>query len=479
MTNRFRLRIVIAGIVTGLSFMLPLASAQNAESLTKQLSSQDAEQRVKAAFLLGEMGEVPAPAIPKLIEILADGWGRGTYYTVYRNDETGKLDVGLMEHSNLHENSPYTSRVAAEALSQIGKPAVPALIAALKHSSHETRLHAVQCLWDIKDARAFQPLIEAMATQDGNMRVRAVQALIALDDPRTFDAMADALKDENIYTRQAAAKAFELLRDSRAFEALIPALNDKDREVKIAAASALAYIDHPDVVEPLLQSLKDDDWYVRRWIASAFAKVNDPRIVDALIGRVQDQSEHPVVRQTAAAALGWLGSSRAAQPILDLLVEPDDKGYGKSDLITALGRIALARAPQSDPSTSPDIAAVLIEVLEQADDDTVQRAAEALLPLKDSRAVNPLIACLEHENMGLRGISAEALGEIGDTRAVDALISALDDTYWFARKNAAEALGKLGDTRALEALTKLQDDTVMEVKNSATAALHQIEGSLL
>ena len=217
-----------------------------------RLRSPDRREQAVAAFLLGEMGEKAASAVPSLIGLLSQGWGGWEHLSVRRDDATGEIRVWGDEGSRVSE-------VAAYALRRIGKPAAPALIAAMKSDSHDTRLHAVGTLWDIKDSRAFHPLIEAMDDRDGNMRIRAVQALLALEDPRTFEAMVSAMADESAFARQGAAEAFERMKDPRAVDVLVHALDDEDHNVQIAAAEALGAIGDPRVIEPLLGSLKSED----------------------------------------------------------------------------------------------------------------------------------------------------------------------------------------------------------------------------
>lgn len=81
-----------------------------------------------------------------------------------------------------------------------------------------------------------------------------------------------------------------------------------------------------------------------------------------------------------------------------------------------------------------------------------QAVAEALGKLGDTRAVEPLIAALQDEDVELRRAAAQALGEIGDSRAVEPLIAALRDKDIELRRVAARALGEIEDAQAVEPL---------------------------
>jgi hypothetical protein len=71
-----------------------------------------------------------------------------------------------------------------------------------------------------------------------------------------------------------------------------------------------------------------------------------------------------------------------------------------------------------------------------------QQAACALGRLKDARAINPLIACLQDKN--IRKYSSWALGNIGDKKAIAPLLLVLTDASSLGREEAAQALNKLG-----------------------------------
>ncbi len=90
-------------------------------------------------------------------------------------------------------------------------------------------------------------------------------------------------------------------------------------------------------------------------------------------------------------------------------------------------------------------ARVLIDALNNSNEEMFLRenAAMALGRLKDTMALDALIAALSNKNFFLREYAAESLGQIGDRRAVEPLIGILDDRWGAARSNAAGALKSL------------------------------------
>ena len=87
-------------------------------------------------------------------------------------------------------------------------------------------------------------------------------------------------------------------------------------------------------------------------------------------------------------------------------------------------------------------------------------AAKAISNLKDTRAVTPLLYCLNNKNehYKLRLACADALGRIGDRYAVAPLIEVVKDESEksvYLRESAASALGMLGDIRAIDPLVSI------------------------
>ena len=83
-------------------------------------------------------------------------------------------------------------------------------------------------------------------------------------------------------------------------------------------------------------------------------------------------------------------------------------------------------------------------------------------------AVDALIGALSHENPDARVRAADGLARIKDSRAVDRLIATLkgDQDEW-VRYRCAGALGAIGDSRALDALIEAIADESYKVRGSA------------
>jgi HEAT repeat protein len=108
----------------------------------------------------------------------------------------------------------------------------------------------------------------------------------------------------------------------------------------------------------------------------------------------------------------------------------------------------------------------LIKALAFKDAAIRQAAAEALAPLKDPAAVEPLTALLEDESAGVRGAAASALVARGGFRVVEPLVRALENTDAHVRAIAATAVYK-----------KLMTDPDAETRRATATALGRIRAA--
>jgi len=143
---------------------------------------------------------------------------------------------------------------------------VEGLIEALEHRDWRIRWDAAVALWEIGDARAVEPLIQAMkdvyfveSNFQDEKRIRiagvdpylayvgqgivcigwiALPALVKIGEP-AVGPLIQALGDEIEFVRVLAARALGEIGDARAVEPLTKSLKDKERDVRGAAKEAL------------------------------------------------------------------------------------------------------------------------------------------------------------------------------------------------------------------------------------------------
>ena len=184
--------------------------------------------------------------------------------------------------------------------------------------------------------------------------------------------------------------------------------------------------------------------------------------VNKLIVALRDRNWK--VRKKAIKALGRIGNAQAVELLLTVLLRDP------TSPVKDAAKVALKRA--GTVAVKP-----LISALQNREYYDIHETVALLLgPIRDTRAVEPLISDLEYPG---HWAAAEALGEIGDTRAVDLLITKLREGFKpIERWCAAKALGKIGDGRAVVPLVTALHDEHWIVRKLAAEALMKIRGTL-
>lgn len=295
---------------------------------------------------------------------------------------------------------PYDQVLAAaeKALLRFGPEALPVLFPALRRN--ETAVSAARVLAKLDHIEAARALVDALTSRDEFVVAAVTRALIGVRNTSLLDALVRALQKGNVRTRQAAADALGWMADRRSVEVLVAALGD-------------------------------EDWKVCANAVVALGRLNDRRAVTPLVALIA--GSNPAMRLVAAGILGRLGDRRATAPLVGLLDDADI-------LVRAAGAEALGAL--GDPRAANPLA----RALEREWEDRSRMAMmTALVNLKDSRALEPLLLILERKRGTLeqRPKAVELLGELGDPRAIWPLAAALVDKEPQVRRGAVVALERL------------------------------------
>jgi HEAT repeat protein len=418
-----------------------IGGASAIEHLAAALKDNDPEVQCEAAYALGKAGST---AVEPLVIVLTD-----------------------------EDSGPRVRSVAARALVSIRDPrAVDALVIALKHERVKRRMigymgdpdvlqAAAEGLGEIGDARAIEPLIEALVTGKENVRTAAANALKQIDPnwtkteaaKHTVPFLAGHLRGSGSLARQAAAETLSKIGDTRAIEPLVVALPDDDSFTRWAVREALNVID-PD------------------WPKSEAAKRAIRALVEALVGQEE-------ARPKAAKALELIDpnwpKTEAAKLALPTLVEALTHWAEsvRKEAVEALGKIGDVRAVEP-----------LIEKLYDSDIGVCREAANALGKIRDVRAVEPLVRLFKDHGRCLQEHASHALIEIGDARAVEPLVAALADQWSEVRQMAIAALEHIDPDwwkseaaqAAVPALAIALGNQDMTVRQAAVDALYKIGG---
>jgi len=418
------------------------------EALISVLRDKNPQVRKKAAEALGQ---IENPAIKPLVAALRDDKSNVREKASEALIEIGGIAVIRSFISALKDKRYYTRETAAEALGRIGDDgAVKPLVAALGDTDWRVREKAAEALGLMGANDVVMHLISALEDDDSDVRQKVAQALDSLG----WEPKNETQQRLYFIAKQDWDRCVEL--DGTTVEALIAVLKDKDPQVRKEATETLVRIGGLRTMEPLIAALKHDNSHIRKEAAETLGKIGDSRAVRPLIAALKDR--YPEVREAAMGSLVKIGGLHAIGPLIDALGDRD------SDVREAAAEIL---GKVSNPALEPLIAALWDENREVREE-----AAKALGKLRDSRAVDSLVAVLKYDDSGVRQETAEELAEITGPIAKPAPFMSWNIRL---RIEVIKALGQIGDKRAVPAL--VEELQCRDTSRAATYALEKLNWS--
>lgn len=225
---------------------------------------------------------------------------------------------------------------------------VEGLIAALRATDADGRRAAARSLGQLRDGRAFQPLVEVFLSPDEDQGVRQVTALALgwLGDERAVEPLIDVLQrsDDNGEVRRFAADAVGELGSSRAVEPLISLVQSSDDDfVRQLAGVGLGKLGDRRAVGALTDALRSGVH-----VAEALGKLGDPRAVEPLLEVATRSEYHIGLRFSAVNALGDLGDAGAIEGLRSLLADEDFSEFHTDvrGALETLGALAKPERPE-------------------------------------------------------------------------------------------------------------------------------------
>jgi len=123
---------------------------------------------------------------------------------------------------------------------------------------------AARFLGELRAREAVRPLMQLLGAGDRVTRSSAAEALAAIGDTEAVPALLERLQDEKeVVPRTFAITALGNLEDARALKPLCELLTDEDVLVRQSAANALGVLGSPNALEPLRNALRKERWYDR------------------------------------------------------------------------------------------------------------------------------------------------------------------------------------------------------------------------
>lgn len=157
---------------------------------------RDGDWQVREVAIEG-IGQIGSPAVDVLLKLLRDWDVRKSAIMAL-----GKIrDERVLEPQMQQLRNDEFMEDATDALVNLGEPALPGLIKALKDKEELVRKQAVIALGRIKSPEAIDPLIEMLQNKDWFTRLTAAAALEAIGDERGREAIKPLLKDSDMVVK--------------------------------------------------------------------------------------------------------------------------------------------------------------------------------------------------------------------------------------------------------------------------------------
>ncbi len=157
---------------------------------------RDGDWQVREVAIDG-VGQIGSPAVEVLLKLLRDWDVRKSAIIAL-----GKIrDERVLEPLMQQLRNDEFMEDATDALVNLGEPALPGLIKALKDKEELVRKQAVIALGRIKSPEAIDPLIEMLQNKDWFTRLTAAAALEAIGDERGREAIKPLLKDTDMVVK--------------------------------------------------------------------------------------------------------------------------------------------------------------------------------------------------------------------------------------------------------------------------------------
>jgi len=263
------------------------------DKLIRQLQSEDAKTRRKAAIALGQIDD-PRVFFP-LIRTIDDSFVIHDNYEDTDVRIAAARSIGQIGSANIVTDLFFVFDRCGKALK---KPILDAIYAVYSRTSPDdeqtragifdaliqgledesksdfSRAEIARALARIGNPKAIEPLIGILENKQEDIELRkvAIDALCTFREQRVIDALIRGFRDVNI--ARAAVEALKKLRDKRAVEPLIRIFECKDgiRESdyeRALAVEVLGAIDDPRAVPILVKALRDKYERVRMYAFEA------------------------------------------------------------------------------------------------------------------------------------------------------------------------------------------------------------------
>ena len=212
--------------------------------------------------------------------------------------------------------------------------------------------------------------------------------------------------------------------------------------------------------EEMLTLLEHPQPQQRMLAARAFCDLEDARAIPLLIELLTDTC--PLIRVSAAYAIGRNPSPEAVEPLIDRL-NNDWNGYVRKGVVWALGNCRDQRClPFLADALKTDISAVRLwagSALAQMADVGYEAVVGSIPALIEALVKDPVAAVRSNCAWAIGQLCRHLPSNVVYATAIDALIEAFaEDTDLGVREDAKSAILGVGDTRGLQMIETLEQE---------------------
>ncbi|MFT5430888.1 MAG: twitching motility protein PilT [Myxococcota bacterium] len=354
--------------------------------------------------------------------------------------------------------------VASIIIHQKMSGAAAAVLKEMREVSGATRAYLLTIIPKLNDPEVFDRVDHLMKGRDPKDRDMAIEVLLAHPTSQVEKYLIELLEHDN---REYRYRALQKLIGERAEGTAMPATTlkyvrkmtlDKDERIRVRCVQMLA--EQPDVatVELFLERVLHEQYNVKTAIIKAFESfMEKPELgmVDRLLPLLSQDDD--MLRSTALTLT--VKHSDPVEIIKKILI--------MSNQLMGWMRERILRTMQE---FGDDLIPPIAELLGHEDPDVRKKALIFATDLTSPKLVKPVIKLIgKHEDWWTRIIAMDMLGRLADERAVKPLIACLDDDD--VRWSAVESLSRIGSPKALGPIARLLGDKTSEVRLQVIGAL--------
>jgi HEAT repeat protein len=380
-----------------------------------------------------------------------------------------------------HLSHPDSAEAAAEALTDFGASAVPAVLTYLRNCDDDEVVALLLRVINIIGGRETVPSVISFLDHPNPMiRRLAIETLGQVTDPSTVDYLLARLDDEDVACQQAAVNSIsslvvafpEISADTLA--RIRKLLVSPSVPTRLNSLSIFVNIQGEGYHDELLLASKHGDAAIRQKAVSLMGRFSEDRFGDQLVLSLADESTQ--VRVAAIESLVRLRPEQGLAPLISSL--EDDDVWIRAAAAQALGEYrdpaataALMRHVTDDvapvkiaaldalgKSESIEVLPILFERAADSDAEMARAAIIAMAQIPGEEAYEAITHYLSHDDWRVRAAAVSALGIRGDLRGLEQLHRILtSDSDAFVQQSAVLALDRMPDRSSFPYLLKALD----------------------